>query len=210
MFRRWYPYLAATAGLLALLALPLLATAADHAEAPGTRADPAADIADLYVWQEGDKLVAALTFAGGPVEGVPTADQSGTYDEDVVYVFHIDNDGDNVSDIRVQTRFGRDGAGDWGVQVRNLPGISGAVSGPVETTIDAGNGLRIFAGLRDDPFFFDLEGFQATLASGDLAFDSARDSFAGLNVSAIVVEMDLDEATDGTGSANIWATTARK
>ena len=174
---------------------------------PGTQADPAADIADLYAWHDGDKLIAALTYAGLQA---PTAGQTATYDDDIVYVIHIDNDGDNLADIRVQTRFGQNDQGQWGVQVRNLPGIAGRVSGPVETVIDAGNDLSVFAGLREDPFFFDLEGFNDTLASGTLMFDNTRDSVAGLNVSAIVLEMDLDAATNGTGTANMWATTGRK
>ena len=39
--------------------------AADHAEAPGSGADPAADIADFYAWHTDEgKLVIAVTFAG--------------------------------------------------------------------------------------------------------------------------------------------------
>ncbi|MCA9729372.1 MAG: DUF4331 family protein, partial [Candidatus Eisenbacteria bacterium] len=68
----------------------------------------------------------------------------------------------------------------------------------------------VFAGWRDDPFFFDLAGYQMTLQTGDLSFDSTRDSFAGLNVTAIVVEMDLSAALGSGSKINLWATTGRK
>ena len=183
------------------------AFAADHSEAPGTIADIPADIADIYAWHNGDKLVVILTYGG--LQGT-TADQLAIYDDDVLYTVNIDQNGDNVADVQVHTRFGQNNAGDWGVQVENLPGTSEAVVGAVGTTIDAGNGLMVYAGLRDDPFFFDLEGFNATLATGTLAFDNTRDSVAGLNVSAIVLEMDLAEASNGNANIALWATTSRK
>lgn len=206
---KFHPFVVFGAGLLLLAALPLLATAADHSEAPGTRADPAADIADLYVWHAGDELVTVLTFAGGPAAGVPMAGKT-QFDDEVLYTIHIDNDGDNISDIDVNTRFGQNPGGRWGVLVENLPGAKRPrVFGPADEVFGAGGDLEIFAGRTDDPFFFDLEGFQQTLATGAIAFDSGRDSFAGLNVTALVLEMDLAAATDGSDSVSVWATTGR-
>ena len=50
-------------GAVALLLADDGVHAADHAEAPGAGADPAADIADFYAWRtENDTLVAAVTF----------------------------------------------------------------------------------------------------------------------------------------------------
>lgn len=186
------------------------ATAADHVEAPGTAADNAADIADVYAWHSGDKLVAVVTVAGraaasatGPV-----------YDEDVLYTVHIDRDGDNDSDIDVHTRFGRNGAGAWGVKVENLPGAKNPVIGPVDSEIDAtapsGQALKVFAGWREDPFFFDLDGFVQTKTTGTLSFSNTRDFFAGLNVTALVLEMDLSDALGGGSELQLWATTGRK
>lgn len=185
----------------------ILAIAADHSEAPGTRADLAADIADVYVWHQGNKLIAVLTYGGLQAT---TENQSAVYDEDVLYSIHIDNNADNATDIRVDARFGQNSDGQWGIQVENLPGVDGPVVGAVETVIDAGSGLSVYAGLRDDPFFFDLEGFNQTLATGTLAFDGERDSVASLNVSSIVLEMDLAAATGGSDSLAVWATSGRK
>lgn len=195
----------AVAALLALLGLGVLA--ADHAEAPGTRADPEADIADLYAWHDGDKLVAVLTYAGLQA---PAAGQQGSYDADVLYGVHLDRDSDQSADVDVWIRFGQNSEGAWGVRVENLPGATGPVVGAVDQMIDAGTNASVYAGLRDDPFFFDLDGFRQTLDTGTLAFDAQRDSFAGLNVTAIVLEMDLAAATGDSESLQLWATTGRK
>lgn len=181
------------------------AIAADHNEAPGATADPAADITDFYSWHSGDKLVAVIDFAG-----VNASMNGPLYDNDVAYGVHIDNDGDYVADHDVWVRFGQNGAGEWGMKVENLPGSSGTISGAVGTNLDAGGGRFVFAGWREDPFFFDLEGFTNTLQTGTLSFDSTRDSFAGLNVTAIVLEMSLSAAMESGSNLNIWATTARK
>jgi hypothetical protein len=192
------------------------AFAADHAEAPGTMADKPADISDFYAWNtEGGTIVAIVNFAG-----LSEAGSDPVYDTDVLYGIHIDNTGDNMPDIDIWARFGQNMAGEWGLQVVNLPGadavpdpdICGAAAGqcgPVDTVIDTGAGTRIWAGPAEDPFFFDLDGFQATKDSGMVMFNAANDSFAGLNVTSIVVEMDAAAAAAGAETIQMWATTSR-
>ena len=192
---------------IAVSACLLYVIAADHSEAPGTIADQAADIADLYVWHEGNKLITILTFAGlAPA----TPSQTGNYDQDVLYQVHIDNNDDSEADINVEIRFGQNNNNDWGVQVKNLPGLSGLISGAVDTVLTASDDLKVYAGLTDDPFFFDLEGLNQTLDTGTLSFDNNRDSIKGLNATAIVLEMDLVAASSNSSKLNIWATTSRK
>lgn len=187
-------------GLLLSLVGVGIGTAADHVDAPGTQSSPAADITDFYAWKSGDKIVAVITFAGLKEVG-----QAATYSSDVVYGIHVDNDGDNQADEDVWIRFGKNGAGEWGVQVTGL--AADPVVGPVETVLDGPLGLRVFAGLRDDPFFFDLQGFLQTLDTGTIAFDNTRDGFAMTNVSAIVVELSQDAVAGGGDSIQMWATT---
>ncbi len=199
--------IALTLGVGGVLALGTSGVfAADHAEAPGTQADSAADISDFYAWHTADdKVVAVIDFAGLAAAGDPA-----TYDADVLYGIHIDNDDDNEPDLDVWVRFGQNGAGEWGVQVVDLPGADAVVEGPVDTNLDAGNGLQVYAGPREDPFFFDLDGYLATTMSGTLMFDSTNDTFAGLNVTSIVVEMDAATAGGGNDQFQMWATTGRK
>ncbi len=185
------------------LALSSFAIAADHAEAPTSGADAAADIADLYAWHDDGTLTTILTVAG---LGLPGEDA--VYDADVAYGIHIDNDGDDEADIDIVVKFGEDSQGNWGVKVWNLPGTGAPVVGAVEQVVPAAGG-KVWVGLRDDPFFFDLEGYTDTLSTGALSFDSTRDSLAGTNVTAIALEMDLGAALDGSETLQVWATTGR-
>jgi Domain of unknown function (DUF4331) len=53
------------------------------------------------------------------------------------------------------------------------------------------DGLRVYAGLRSDPFFIDLPAYLETIKTGRLAFkEQGQNSLAGLNVLAVVVEAD--------------------
>lgn len=200
--------LALATGWLAVNAdTPELANAADHAEAPGTSADTPSDIADFYAWHDTNAgtLTMVLTYDGLKA---PVANQTATYDPDVVYGFHIDNTGDDIANTSVYIRFGQNSLGEWGVQAENLPGEAGPVTGPVGTTVTGGNGAKIHTGLFDDPFFFDLAGYTATLQSGTLSFTGA-DAFAGTNTSAIIIEVPLTAASAGNNGINLWATTGR-
>lgn len=190
------------------LCMPADAFAADHVEAPAAIKDPAADIADFYAWSRkdiNDTIVVAMTFAGaGSSEDGPV------YDPDVVYGIHIDNDADGTVDHECFVRFGQDAdSGEWGVQVTGLPGGDTVASGPVDTIFDAGNGLQVFAGQREDPFFFDLQGYLDTLSTGAIAFDPSRDFFAGLNVTAIVVEISASTVAETSENIQIWSSTGR-
>jgi len=90
------------------------------------------------------------------------------------------------------------------------------------------SGIRAFAGLRNDPFFFDAQGLSALLGTfatpgqnGDVvtAFRVAsglprRDAFAFRNLSFIVFEMDLEAVAPRAASGarpriRAWGTTSR-
>ena len=192
-------------GMMASMSGPE-AQAADHIDAPLASGDNAADITDFYAWREGDdRLVAAIGFAGLDMPG-----SEGIYDRNVLYGIHIDTNLDNIPDHTVWARFGQAPDESWGVLIEGMPGGDDEVIGPVNEVLDAGGDLQAFAGVRDDPFFFDFDGFQATLATADLSFDNANDSFAGTNVTMLIVEMDLDAASDGADDIQLWATTARR
>lgn len=200
--KRSNTWLAASLGLAAWLGV---VQAADHRESPLATGDPAADIADVYAWHDGGKLFTVVTYDGIKT---PASGQTGTFDPDVLYTVNIDNDGDHEADIAVLARYATAPSGKTFVVVLDLPGSGGPVIGPVERVVRRGD-ARVFAGFRDDPFFFDLQGFRQTLMTGTLAFDGTRDTFAGTNATALVFEMDLAAALDGGSSLEIWATTAR-
>lgn len=213
-----YGLLVAAGGAAAAWGL-IQADAADHLDPPG-RTDPdstppgtdrAGDIADLYAWHDDSAGTAtiALTFSG---PNAPESDQSISCDPNVLYTIHFDTDGadmDYASDIDVHARFGEDDVGNCFLQVENLPGAGGeVVQTRAEHVTQAGEAM-VFAGLRDDPFFFDLAGFRTTLMTGELSFTNDLDFFAGLNSSALVIEVPLTAVSPTGGSFRVWATTSR-
>lgn len=191
-----------------------LSTAADHLDPPtrtnpalDTTPDTAADIADVYTWHTADSLVIAMTFAGPQ----PTT-AAARFDRDVLYTVNISNAMPRTSsEFPVQIRFGSDGpASDnrFGVQISGLPGVTGAISGPVDTNLTK-DGVTVRAGLFDDPFFFDLQGFNDTRNTGTLAFNNARNFFAGQNLTAVVMEIPLSRLASAGNTIDIWGETAR-
>ena len=192
------------------------ADAADHLDPPmrtGLDASPErdanADIADVFAWHVGTgaaaTLVTAITFAG-PSD--PSDDQALPCDRDVLYVLHISNDDDPEPEIDIEARFGSDDVGNCFVEVENLPGMDDPVVAPEGLTTRRGD-VTVYAGLREDPFFFDLQGFQMTLMDGSLHFVNDRDFFAGKNVAALVFEVPLPVTLGGGDTLDIWTTTAR-
>ena len=143
----------------------------------------------------------------------------------------FDNDNDNQSDIQIHVRFAPSPTpgfeNTWAVEFQNLPGSNGTMVDWVDTAISDGSATA-WAGLADDPFFFDFDGFVATAANlqddtdpVDIEFTSVNmgaptgmvnDTFAGSNVAAIVVEFDADMALDGNvdNFLQMWATTVRQ
>lgn len=173
--------------------------AADHQEAPGAQAELAADIGDYYAWHDASTLNMVLTFGTLAAPGTPAS-----YNSDILYTLHFDTTADNVSDVQVHARFAQDTDGAWGLQVTGIGDTP--ITGAVETEITAG-AVSAYAGLKDDPFFFDLEGFNATVNTGTISFDPTRDSVAGLNVTSIVLQAPLSAVVGNATAFQTWATT---
>ena len=216
------------------LAVSAAVMSADHAESPGTDADPAADLADIFIFPSPEstaKTVAAITFGGRPA---PRSRIDGSFycDPKVLYTLHIDRADaagsfDNVPDVEIFARFGKDLDGTCALQLENVPGAGGTYFGKTESVFTSASGMKGFAGLRNDPFFFDGEGYAALVASfagpgqsGDVvgAFrltgnQARRDSFAFRNVSAIVFEMSNDALAPSVNGVRpkvrVWGTTSR-
>ena len=187
--------------------------AADHLDPPA-RTDPAmdttpdrpADIADIYAWHTATSVIIAMTFSGPQATNLQAS-----YDQDVLYSINISNAAPRTT-VNIPIRFKFGGGtkpNQYGVQVSGLPGVTGGtITGPVETNL-VKDGVTVRAGLFDDPFFFDLQGFKATEATGTLSFDKNRNFFAGQNLTAVVMEIPRSRIENGTNLIDIWGTTAR-
>lgn len=193
------------------------ASGADHGDAPLAKANHAEDINDVYAFAgTGDNVVLAMTVNPLTMPGdTPRFDSAG------LYQFRIDNNGDAVPDVTYAVSFGAaDSDGSQSIEVRRAEGTKAdalddtgtkVVSG--ETTVGTGapvintkNGVKVFAGLRDDPFFFDLNAFKAGLAFRT----PGNNFFLGLNVSAIVLEVPAsDFLANGKTAAGVWAITSK-
>ncbi len=202
--------------------------AADHIDAPAVTGpgstSPGNDITDVYAFQspaDNTKMVFALNTQGLLS---PAASATATFPANVMYEINIDNTGDNVEDLVIQCLVQN---GKMRVYGPVAPGAAGTVStvktnGPVtEVQVTAyaasapitganSNGIKVFAGPRDDPFFFDLVRFREILAGTQTSFRSPGvDTFAGTNVMSMVVE--VPKALLGTAATlNVWAETKSK
>lgn len=184
--------------LAVLLAAPVgVATAADHLDAPNVMADGRTDINDLYAFQSPTNssntvLIMTVNPGAGAISGqffAPGAE----------YTFNIDNTGDAVADVTYTTTFGPIAAlsQTYTITKDGLPYTAGITG---QTTTGTGNTST--AGIFEDPFFFDLNGFNDGLNfTGD-------DFFAGLDVSAIVLEVPSSELNGADSNIGVWATTS--
>jgi hypothetical protein len=204
---------AAIAGVASVAGVSLLAVhplqAADHLDPPGrtnvgTASDVAADIADIFVFNDAQTVSIVLTF-GGPAEaGVPAY-----YDANVLYRIHLSNAGDPTADnVVIDARFGKDATGKWGVQLLNVPGSTGPIVGAVQTALTSGS-VQAEAGLFDDPFFFDSQGFNDTKATGKLSIRNDRNFFAGKNDTAIILQIPRSAIETPGQPISIWAESRR-
>ena len=83
-------------------------------------------------------------------------------------MLYVDNNGDARPDVTLRATFGAPrGNGTQAVKVtRNGKAlVSGRTSAFGKVTVARGHGARLYAGMRDDPFFFDLDGFINILSS---------------------------------------------
>jgi hypothetical protein len=153
-------------GIIALLHSPIT-QAADHGDAASLAANPMADINDVYAWNtaDGTKINLAMTVS-------PFDNGTRMFGPSVQYVFHLtrftaypQTGAAHAAgeEYKVICTFASDTAGKcWVVDPTNkvldyVEGNFSAVTGK-----DSADGkVKVFAGRRSDPFFFNLAGFVA-------------------------------------------------
>ncbi len=216
-------------GIVALAMIVLLsvpARSADHRDAPGISEDGRADLLDVFdfVNPNNGNIVLAATVNPFTIGGAINV----AFGPDVLYEFKIDNTGDNVEDLVIQATFSPTVPGPQTFSIRGpaKPRIAGTassllldetprVTGPATGVVVNGSGsvTRAFAGLRDDPFFVDLIWVLRLIGAqpgGPLTRAPGLDFIAGLNCSALVVEVPASALRGSTGNViKVWATTSR-
>jgi hypothetical protein len=209
------------------LAIPMSNTqAADHGDAPLADEDRPADIDDVYAFldpNDNSRLVLIATLYGFivPSEAVNFS----AFDPRVRYLFGLETTGDARIDLGIDIRFSPRTSttmpqtatiilpfGEIINAPTTVPTLADNPNPPTITT-DAATGVSFFAGETDDPFFFDIVGFNRFVASvlggspNAAALQRGRDSFAGYNVQAIALSIPVSylklQRSGGNPGANV-------
>lgn len=148
--------------------------AADHIDGPQAAADPAADITDAFAWMTPDANKVILVM-----DLTRNANTGSKFSDSVQYVFHTTSrpsfGAAPSAEVPVICQFDpQQRVSCWAGNAAFVTGDASGLSG-----ITSVNGkLRVFTGLRNDPFFFNLAGFRETArivtgAAAGLTFDAA-------------------------------------
>ncbi len=142
----------AAAGLVFTLATGA-AHASDHLDTPTVIADPAADIADLFAWMspDGQRLNLAMTVVAHQ------------FSDRLQYVFHVGSGsrfGETTATTEIVCHFDAANTAEcWAGDADHARGDASKAAG-----LEGRNRrFRVFAGLRDDPFFNNVKGTREAL-----------------------------------------------
>jgi hypothetical protein len=197
-----------------------LVFAADHIDSP-TVTNQSTDITDLYVFraQDPNNLVFVANTQGLLA---PSATSAAMFDANTLIEFNIDNNNDNVEDLVIQGIYNNGKMKIYGPVKPSETGGRSKLEGPAtaevavtpygaDVTIGTGGGLKVFAGPRDDPFFFDLNQFKKIIGGMATSFNNpGTDAFAGTNVLSLVVEVPKSMLNASNGKLNVWLETKKK
>lgn len=229
---------AGVAALAATFTMTRSSIASDHQDTPEVELSPRMDVNDVYAFPgaTADRITLVMTTSS-PI--TPAQSPAAAFDANLLYQLKVDNTGDGVEDKVFQVTFSGSGASQQ-VTVRGpvAPAQTGTMntlvsSGPVVTgatnaNLGSATGMQAFAGLRDDPFFLDLEQFFRIVpdrkpvtgplsqlpdqpsASAFRPAGQAMDYLRGINTLAIVIELPSAMLTDGgTRKIGVWGTISR-
>lgn len=207
-------------GTIGLLASIGILVAADHIDTPSLSGGTA-DISDFYAFQGEDTN--NLVFVAN-LQGLmsPTETATATFDESILIEFNIDTDGDAIEDLVIQA-IPRDGEMYFfGPYQPSATGLNSTISTTVTPVsvqitpygsapiIEDQNGMKFFAGPRDDPFFMDFARYGAIIGGTAPGFnDPGDDTFKETNVLSVVVEVPKS-MVGSSGTINTWVESKRK
>jgi Domain of unknown function (DUF4331) len=220
---------------------PGSSNASSHREAPLISEDPTADNTDLYAFRSPDKPN-TLTIVSNWIPGEDPAAGPNyyTFSQSAKYNIYIDRNGDGRPDVTYSFRFktptGPYFLGNtqqtWTATKNGKPWASGKTPidnvGPrfngfvgvkdyeaaAEKTIVTKNGVSIFAGQREDPFFadvgaiFDLVAIRKAGTTGDKG--GGKDFLSGYNVHTIALQIPISQIDTKSHTLGVWSSTDRK
>ena len=190
----------------------------DHISGPRALADPIADITDVYAFpspeREGHLVLVENTL--------PFAQPSALFSDGLVYRFRLRPLSAGAGNGAAPFVVGEDELV-FGVVFSDPAESSdtqpqeGMCTTPAGDTVTfrvgdeqggSGHGVRVFAGVRWDPFIMDAPAALKTIATGELAFtDPSSIYMDGKNVLSLVVEIDCARFLSGVGLVGVVAET---
>lgn len=192
---------------------PIVITVDDDTAAVGSpMGDPTTDITDVYAFRKpGNPSKSILVLDVNPL--APMLAKS--FHHGAVYEINVDTNGDAVADRSFRVQFSKVKGGAQTATVHLAIGASAAglndggraiieaapVSLGPKPLITQSGSYKFFAGIRSDPFFFDLLGF-----IDDLNFIHG-DFFADKNVFGIVLEVPNSALGSTPHTTSLWART---
>ncbi|HEY8090833.1 MAG TPA: DUF4331 family protein [Polyangiaceae bacterium] len=178
------------------------ALSADHQDGPATTGEPPADINDVYSWMDGNNVVLAMTV-------YPAAPTGAQFSNNVQYVFHTASAatglGTTADPVDVIATF------DATQKIKLWVGTTEYVTGDASPTAgltSTDSKVKVFAGLRADPFFFNLDGFKqvALDVQGATGLVPNEAGCPALGATGPVLVAQLAAAPDGGAPVNHFAT----
>ena len=170
--------------------------AANHLDTPTVIADPRADIGDIFAWisPDGRRLNLVMTIVGH------------TFSDRLSYVFHVDS-GTRLGKATVTTsivcRFSAMNAADC--RAGDADRAVGDASGS-DGLEGRNRRFRVFAGLRDDPFFNNVKGsrdaYQVAAAALRAGADVDAANCPGFSTATSQAILDKWRHTDGGPGTN--------
>jgi hypothetical protein len=214
-------------------------SASDHQDTPEVELHPRLDINDVYAFPGSNaNRIALVLTTSSPL--TPAASVGAVFDPDILYQIKVDNTGDGVEDLVLQFTFEGEGgnqqvtmhgpvAPDQSGRLNTIVSGGPTMTGPTNTVLGSASGVQLFAGLRDDPFYIDLEQFFKIIpdrapVQGPLSKIGPKpeasafrnpgvDFLRGINALGIVVELPesmlLAPNSGADPKLGIWATTSR-
>ena len=187
----------------------------DHISGPRALADPIGDITDVYAFPSPQRPGHLVLV----VNTLPFAQPSDGFSDALVYRFRLRPVRRGAAGDAVPFRAGDeefvvdcvfDVRGEDGQQRGTCTLPTGDVVGVVVGDEGGGalDGVRVFAGVRWDPFILDAPAALKTIATGKLAFTGAGSIYLdGKNVLGLVVEIDCARFLGGAGLVAVVAET---
>jgi hypothetical protein len=181
-------------------------SAADHLDSPAVMANGMADLNDVYAWMNTDHTKVNLVMTISPAEGVLGTHHFGST---VQYVWHVTSHPGATNaqaltapgtETRVICTFTSDTAVEcWVTDTMVKDYVKGDPSSTTGVQ-SASHHMKVFAGKRSDPFFFNLGGLKKAVATIEnpgfvITFDAAGCPSNILAAVAGVLRTDLSTAS---------------